>query len=80
MTCVICLFGKDLHHCGIVDPAHTENNGTSSKGPDYSCVPLGRGHHREYDAGRKAFEKKYDIDMQETAKKYWETYQREISN
>ena len=40
------------------DPAHTQGNGMSSKGPDSSCVPLCRKHHRDFDSGRKAFEKK----------------------
>src|SRR5690349_14876358 len=36
---------------GRIDPAHTENNGTSSKGPDSSCAPLCRRHHLVYDLG-----------------------------
>ena len=46
-----------------VDACHTENNGMSSKGPDSSCAPGCRKHHREFDAGRKAFEAKYGVDM-----------------
>lgn len=64
---------------GMVEPAHTQNNGTSSKGPDSSCVPLCRKHHREYDAGRKAFEQKYGLKMREIAKELWERYQVEHS-
>lgn len=52
---------------GVSDPAHTQNNGMGSKGPDSSCVPLCRKHHREYDAGRKAFESKYEVNMKELA-------------
>jgi hypothetical protein len=59
------------------DPAHTENNGMSSKGPDSSCAPLCRLHHREYDAGRVAFEAKYNVDMKAVARRHWERYQRE---
>ena len=55
----------------LIDPAHTENNGMSSKGPDSSCVPLCREHHREYDAGREAFEKKYGVDMKALAAEYY---------
>ena len=62
---------------GYSDPAHTENNGMRSKGPDSSCAPLCRKHHREYDAGRKAFETKYEIDMKTTAAKYWKRYESE---
>lgn len=56
------------------DPAHTQNNGTSSKGPDSSCVPLCRIHHREYDAGRAAFEAKYGVDMKVLAAEYYNRY------
>ncbi len=56
------------------DAAHTENNGMGSKGPDSSCVPLCRKHHREYDAGRKVFEKKYRLDMKAIAKEYYQAY------
>lgn len=51
----------------FVDPAHTQNNGMGSKGPDSSCAPLCRMHHREYDAGRAAFEKRYKVDMRREA-------------
>lgn len=59
------------------DPAHTQNNGTSSKGPDSSCVPLCRKHHREYDAGRKAFEHKYGLNMRKIAAEYYAEYLKE---
>jgi len=61
----------------IIDPAHTVNNGTGSKGPDSSCAPLCRNHHREYDSGRKAFESKYRINMQAIAASHWAAYQGE---
>lgn len=57
-----------------VDPAHTENNGMSSKGPDSSCGPLCRVHHNEYDAGRAAFEKKYRVDMKAVAADHWKRF------
>lgn len=56
---------------GEIDPAHTVNNGMGSKGSDASCVPLCRTHHREYDAGRAAFEEKYKLDMQTIAAAYY---------
>lgn len=61
----------------LSDPAHTENNGTSSKGPDSSCVPLCRKHHREYDAGREAFEKKYGVHMPKIAAEHYARYKAE---
>ncbi len=59
--------------CGaqFADAAHTLNNGMHSKGPDSSCVPLCRKHHREYDTGRMAFERKYTINMPATAGIFW---------
>jgi hypothetical protein len=69
--CVVCSILKLVYRDRLcasgsmpIDPAHTVNNGMSSKGPDNSCVPLCRVHHREYDAGREAFEVKYGISMQ----------------
>lgn len=61
----------------IPDPAHTQNNGLSSKGPDSSCVPLCRKHHQEYDAGRAAFEKKYGVNMKALAAEHFERFQKE---
>jgi len=60
-----------------VDPAHTQNNGMRSKGPDSSCVPLCRNHHREYDAGRKAFEAKYGVDMAKLASEHYARFKAE---
>lgn len=59
------------------DACHTVNNGMASKGPDSSCVPLTRTRHREYDAGRAAFERKYGVNMKAIAALMWERYQRE---
>lgn len=58
----------------FVDPAHTENNGMSSKGPDSSCAPLCRQHHLEYDANREAFETKYAVDMKAIAAQYYQQW------
>lgn len=57
--------------------AHTQNNGMSSKGPDSSCVPLCWACHREYDAGRAAFERKYGVDMKALAAEYYAEYLRQ---
>ena len=45
------------------DACHTVNGGMRQKGSDYSCVPLTREEHQEYDADRKAFELKYGVSM-----------------
>ncbi len=69
--------GERLYGVALSEAAHTDNNGMSSKGPDSSCVPLTPEEHREYDAGRNAFEKKHGIDMQAIAALYWKQYQVE---
>jgi hypothetical protein len=56
------------------EAAHTQNNGMGSKGPDSSCAPLCRKHHREYDSGREAFEAKYGIDMKQLAADWHKEY------
>lgn len=57
-----------------VDPAHTQNNGMASKGDDSTCGPLCRPHHREYDANREAFEKRYGINMRKIAAEHYARY------
>lgn len=59
------------------DPAHTQNNGMRSKGPDSSCVPLCRKHHTEFDTGRAAFEKKYGVDLKQIAREHYARYLEE---
>jgi hypothetical protein len=61
----------------VIDPAHTRNNGMSSKGPDWSCVPLERALHDEYDADREGFEKKYHVNMAELAREHYSRYLQE---
>ena len=64
-------------HC---DSCHTRNNGMSSKGSDFTCVPLTRAEHDEYDAGRDAFEKRYGVSMAEVVKRLnrdWFAHARE---
>jgi hypothetical protein len=55
-----------------IDPAHTLNNGFSSKGPDSSCIPLCRYHHDEMDGRLSAamttkqqFAAKYSLNLVE---------------
>ncbi len=59
--CIVCI--PVAWRRPLIDPAHTSNNGLSSKGPDSSCVPLCREHHEAYDSGREAFEVKYNVSM-----------------
>lgn len=50
------------------EACHTQNNGMRSKGSCYTCVPLTRAEHIEYDKNRQAFEEKYGISMAERVK------------
>lgn len=61
----------------IIDPAHTQNGGMGLKGPDETCAPLCRFHHREYDAGKDgkdAFCEKYKISMVAEAAAHYALY------
>ncbi len=71
------LHDKPCAVCGRegCDAAHTVNGGLSMKGPDSSCAPLCREHHREYDGGRVRFESKYRLDMKRVAAAWWVLYQ-----
>jgi hypothetical protein len=71
------LFGGHAATVLPSDAAHTLNNGLSSKGPDSSCLPLCRMHHREYDRNRKAFEAKYTVNMAALAAEHFARYQQE---
>jgi hypothetical protein len=63
------------------DPAHTLNNGRSSKGPDSSCIPLCRYHHDEMD-GRLSirvttkiqFAAKYGLNLAEESAAHYTQY------
>lgn len=79
--CVVCWPGKSgglglLHDPlnPIIDPAHTQNNGMRSKGPDSSCVPLCRRHHQQYDSGRIVFETYFVVDMKKKAAEWYAAY------
>ena len=93
-ACIVCISDKGIQAARDFaadlfwgargsDPAHTaRNNGLSSKGPDSSCVPLCRIHHREYDAGRAAFEFRYRVDLRELSRIYYQRYlaEKELAN
>lgn len=63
------------------EACHTVNNGMRSKGSDYSCVPLTREEHREYDAGKEEFEAKHGISMRDLVRdlnRMWFKYSDEV--
>ncbi len=64
----------------IIDPAHSQNNGMRSKGPDSSCVPLERALHEEYDKDKDGFEQKYRVDMRALGRQSYQQYLRERAN
>lgn len=75
--------GKFGNVIAIIDPAHTQGNGMSSKGPDWSCVPLIRQLHNELDhelGTVAAFNEKYKVDMKALAAEHFARYEREKSN
>ena len=54
--------------CGstvMVDPAHTGPHGISQKASDYSCIPLCRKCHDEYDAAPRQFAGEREWDLAE---------------
>jgi hypothetical protein len=88
--CVVCttvfglVFGRgwENHGRGIIDPAHTLNNGHRSKGPDSSCIPLCRHHHDEMDGRlstlittKGAFAAKYGLDLAAIAASHYAAFQ-----
>jgi hypothetical protein len=59
---------------GFSDPAHTQNNGMRSKGPDSSCGPLCHLHHLLYDKNRGVFEEVFGLDMKAIAAEHYARY------
>lgn len=76
--CLMAVLGFSECYKGDSDPAHTQNNGMRSKGPDSSCVPLCRWHHIEYDRDRHRFEIKYAVDMKAQAAKFYKEYLEDV--
>lgn len=86
--CVACLVliqrGAGITCYGHSDPCHTVGNGRSSKGPDSSCIPLGRYHHDEMDGRlntkivtKEQFAEKYGLDLAAIAAEHYARYKQE---
>ncbi len=83
--CVVCAkfprireIGMNMLPClyGLIDGAHSENNGTGSKGPDNSRFPCCRYHHTEqHRIGVPAWEAKYGISREKEAAAHWKVFQ-----
>jgi hypothetical protein len=82
--CVVCV--REQEHAAywkrlsqpipvLSDAAHTEVNGTGSKGADSSCIPLCRKHHRQlHNIGMTDFQLKYEIDLEREAEAHYAMY------
>ena len=57
LPCVACL------QTWWIDPAHTGPHGTGQKSSDYSCIPLCRKCHQEFDACQWKFAFKHHLDI-----------------
>ncbi len=58
------------------DCAHIEAGGLGMKATADKTVPVCRLHHQELDAGKRRFEVKYNVDLQQLAAEYarqWES-------
>lgn len=59
------------------DACHLGHNGLGSKAPDSTCVPLKREYHQElHRIGQPAFEKKYGLDLAESAAWFFNVWQQ----
>ena len=57
LPCVVCL------KTWWVDPAHTGPHGIGQKSSDYSCIPLCRKHHDEFDKCQWRFAYQHHLDV-----------------
>ena len=57
LPCVACL------RTWWIDPAHTGPHGIGQKSCDFSCIPLCRPCHREFDANPRAFAERHQLDI-----------------
>jgi len=57
LPCVACL------RTWWVDPCHTGPHGVGQKACDYTCIPLCRQHHDEFDAAPVKFAERYKLDI-----------------
>lgn len=86
-VCIACRYrypgGGDWMTCQLTpsEPAHTVNNGASSKGPDSSCVPACNRHHSEMDGRlgtkivtKEQFAAKYGLDLAALAAEHYARY------
>jgi hypothetical protein len=67
-ACIVC---KRTYS---VDPCHTGPHGMSTKSSDYSCIPLCRQHHDEYDAAPYDFQDAHALDIANLTVQYQELW------
>jgi len=61
-----------------IDPAHTGPHGIGQKSDDYSCIPLCRTHHQEYDQCPWKFAFKYRLDIPALIEMFNSFYQTKL--
>jgi hypothetical protein len=67
--------------CGTtwwIDPAHTGSHGLGQKSDDYSCIPLCRKCHQEYDACPWKFVFKHGLDIPALIQMFRSFYQSKL--
>lgn len=52
------------------DMSHVKSRG-AGYGAENNAVPMDRRSHMEYEAGKESFEDRYNVDLQELARRYW---------
>lgn len=57
LPCVVCL------KTWWIDPCHTGPHGVGQKSCDYTCIPLCRVHHQEFDQCQWKFAWKHKLDI-----------------
>jgi hypothetical protein len=72
LPCIAC-----FHTWGI-DPCHTGQHGVSQKACDYSCIPLCRQCHGEYDANPVRFAARHKLDIPTLIKVFTTFYQTKL--
>lgn len=52
-----------------IDPAHTGPHGTAQKASDFTCIPLCRQCHRQYDTDPRGFAARVGLSVSGTVRK-----------
>lgn len=72
-ACSVCA------RCWRVDACHTGPHGISQKACDWTCIPLCRVHHREYDRNPRGFAAAHGLDVATVISFLRSEYQRKVA-